>query len=44
MHIFISKGQREKLPNQHRTEKNGKIRDRIKSALQWYIYLYRALI
>ena len=33
MHIFISKEQREKLLNQHRREKNGKIRDRIKSVL-----------
>jgi transposase len=33
MHIFISKEQRETLLNQHRTEKNGKIRDRIKSVL-----------
>jgi len=33
MHIFISKEQREKLLNQHLREKNGKIRNRIKSVL-----------
>lgn len=33
MNIFLSKEQREKLLNQHRTERNGKIRDRIKSVL-----------